>query len=119
MLQNNSFLENESQTETQTDDFSINYEEELPVIVEQPLSKGTFNGGLLIVWGCGEFGQHGHGHSDDVPIGDALGCPLWLGEVDRMVVEVACGSSHTMVLTGQFPANRVSFFRYLKEYASK
>ena len=101
MLQDNSDLENE---ESQTDDFITNYDEVLPVLPEiigQPLeSKRTFNGGLLIVWGCGEFGQHGHGHSEDVTCGDAVGSPLWLGQ-ERMVVEVACGSSHTLVLTGQ------------------
>ena len=58
-----------------------------------------FERGVLLVWGCGEFGQHGHGHTEDVPKSDALGFPLWLGQ-DRMVVEVACGSSHTLVVTG-------------------
>lgn len=104
MLQNNSDLENESQPpeETQTDDLISNTEElpDVPVIIERPLeSKRTFDGGLLIVWGCGEFGQHGHGHFEDVPCVDAVGSPLWLGQ-DRMVVDVACGSSHTLVLTG-------------------
>lgn len=101
MLQDNSNLENE---ESQTDDLITNYDEELPdlpEIIERPLeSKRTFDGGLLIVWGCGEFGQHGHGHSEDVPCGDAVGSPLWLGQ-ERTVIEVACGSSHTLVLTGQ------------------
>lgn len=108
MLQNNSVLENESQRpeETQTDDLISNNEElpDEPIIIEQPLdleSKRTFDGGPLIVWGCGEFGQHGHGHSEDVPCGDAVGSPLWLGQ-DRMVVDVACGSSHTLVLTGLY-----------------
>lgn len=59
----------------------------------------TFSSGLLLVWGCGEFGQHGHGHKRDVHCADALGSPLWLGQ-DRMVLRVACGSSHTLVLTG-------------------
>lgn len=101
MLQNNSVVENESELEgeTQTDDLIGNIEE-LPEIIERPLeSESAFDGGLLVVWGCGEFGQHGHGHSEDVPCGDAVGSPLWLGP-DRMVVEVACGSSHTLVLTG-------------------
>ena len=107
MLQSNSFVENESQTEGENDDLITNQacQEELPeliIFIERPPSKlCTFEGGLLIVWGCGEFGQHGHGHCEDVPIGDALGSPLWLGQ-DRMVAEVACGSSHTMVLTGQY-----------------
>ena len=59
----------------------------------------TFSSGLLLVWGCGEFGQHGHGHKRDVHRADALGSPLWFGQ-DRMVLKVACGSSHTLALTG-------------------
>jgi len=98
VLQSNStvYLENVNQPETKTDTL-ISNQEELEVV--QPLkSKDTFRGGLLLVWGCGEFGQHGHGHTEDVLSGDALVSPLWLGQ-ERMVVEVACGSSHTLVLT--------------------
>lgn len=62
----------------------------------QPID--AFSSGLLLVWGCGEFGQHGHGHKGDVHRADALGSPLWFGQ-DRMVLKVACGSSHTLVLT--------------------
>lgn len=99
MLQNNSVLENETQPreETETDDLIFSDGEEcVPVLRPLPL---TGDGGLLIVWGCGEFGQHGHGHSEDVPCCDAVGSPVWLGQ-ERMVIEVACGSSHTMILTG-------------------
>lgn len=102
MLQNNSVQEDETQPqeETQTDDLIYSDSEEPPMPAIRPLpSKDTFDGGLLIVWGCGEFGQHGHRHSEDVPCCDAIGSPLWLGQ-DRMVVEVACGSSHTLILTG-------------------
>lgn len=103
MLQNNSVLENGTQPreETETDDLIFSDGEEPPlecVPVLRPLPS-TVDGGLLIVWGCGEFGQHGHGHSEDVPCCDAVGSPVWLGQ-ERMVVEVACGSSHTMILTG-------------------
>ena len=59
----------------------------------------SFEGGLLVVWGCGEFGQHGHGHVHDVPSADAVGSPLWLGQ-DRLLTSVACGSSHTLAITG-------------------
>ncbi|XP_031574986.1 serine/threonine-protein kinase Nek9-like [Actinia tenebrosa] len=54
--------------------------------------------GLLLVWGCGEFGQHGHGHQNDVTI--TAGCMnhLILGQ-DGLVALVACGSSHTIVIT--------------------
>lgn len=101
MLQDNLFLEDEIKTEEETQESSSSDEELPDVIIDRPHSKlSSFDGGLLIVWGCGEFGQHGHGHCEDVPIDDALASPLWLGQ-DRMVVEVACGSSHTLVLTGQ------------------
>ena len=83
------------QTEIPTADDELVCNEE-----EQTLhSKSTVCGGFLLVWGCGEFGQHGHGHTEDVLCADALGSPLWLGQ-DRIVLEVACGSSHTLVLTG-------------------
>lgn len=105
MLQNDSVLENATQPreETQTDDLILSASGE-PAVEHVPLippisPKDTFDGGLLIVWGCGEFGQHGHGHSEDVPCCDAIGSPVWLGQ-ERMVVEVACGSSHTLILTG-------------------
>ena len=105
MLQNNSILENETQPqeETETDDLIFSDGKELPIdyvpIIRPLPSKDTLDGGLLIVWGCGEFGQHGHGHSEDVPSCDAIGSPVWLGQ-ERLVVEVACGSSHTLILTG-------------------
>ena len=72
---------------------------ELPVTDPLP-SEATCYGGLLLVWGCGEFGQHGHGHTEDVPRHYALEIPLWLGH-NRTVMEVSCGSSHTLVLTGK------------------
>ena len=94
-INSNISVEDNGETEVPTaDELVCNVE-------EQTLhSKSTVCGGLLLVWGCGEFGQHGHGHTEDVLSADALGSPLWLGQ-DRMVLEVACGSSHTLVLTGQ------------------
>ncbi|KAJ7312657.1 hypothetical protein OS493_039581 [Desmophyllum pertusum] len=69
----------------------------LPVIVEQGhCRKALFNGGLLIVWGCGEFGQHGHGHSEDVPIGDALGCP----PCGWMIIRSTAGGTVTVAHLG-------------------
>ena len=110
MLQNNSVLENGTQPkeETQTDDLILS-DSWQPAVEHEPVippisPKDTFDGGLLMVWGCGEFGQHGHGHSEDVPCCDAIGSPVWLGQ-ERMVVEVACGSSHTLVLTGKYSCN--------------
>lgn len=57
-------------------------------------------GGRLIVWGCGEFGQHGHGHIQDILCADAILTPVWCGEY-RFVENVACGSSHTLIITGK------------------
>ena len=94
----NIYLKVGETTETKTDELICNNEEELAV-TQASQSKRCFCGGFLLVWGCGEFGQHGHGHTKDVPSYDVLGSPLWLGQ-DRMVVEVACGSSHTLALTG-------------------
>ncbi|XP_076102267.1 uncharacterized protein LOC143071676 isoform X3 [Mytilus galloprovincialis] len=50
----------------------------------------------LISWGCGEFGQHGHGIQEDVPIDDGL--------IDNFINNsqvkmVACGASHVIVVT--------------------
>jgi alpha-tubulin suppressor-like RCC1 family protein len=56
--------------------------------------------GILLVWGCGEFGQHGHGHQNDVPINTGTTNPLLIGN-DGLVSLVACGSSHTVIVTGQ------------------
>lgn len=55
--------------------------------------------GLLLVWGCGEFGQHGHGHQNHVTITAGSMNHLILGQ-DGLVALVACGSSHTIVITG-------------------
>ncbi|XP_068693163.1 uncharacterized protein [Montipora capricornis] len=82
----------------QSDDPQLTSAEEDSAIIKTSQSKNNFCRGLLLVWGCGEFGQHGHGHKEDVLCADALGSPLWLGQ-DRQVVKVACGSSHTLVLT--------------------
>ena len=56
--------------------------------------------GSLLSWGCGEFGQHGHGHLEDVnPI---------KGHVENFykycsgdgIKGISCGGSHTVVITG-------------------
>ena len=57
------------------------------------------DGGILVVWGCGEFGQHGHGHHNDVLISTGTTNPLLIGQ-DNLVTLVACGSSHTICVTG-------------------
>ena len=57
----------------------------------------------LIVWGCGEFGQHGLAQSGDVTFEMAL-CKFKSGAVMlpncQFPVSTVCGSSHTLVLTG-------------------
>lgn len=93
-INSNISVEDSGQTEIPIADELVCNEEEQTLY-----SKSTVCSGLLLVWGCGEFGQHGHGHTEDVLSADARGSPLWLGQ-DRMVLQVACGSSHTLVLTG-------------------
>ena len=57
---------------------------------------------VLVCWGCGEFGQHGHGQVGDVRCQDGL-LPLdFDGGGDARVKAVACGSSHTVIVTGQY-----------------
>ena len=67
---------------------------------ETHLDVSDEDAGLLLVWGCGEFGQHGHRHQNDVPISAGSMNHLILGQ-DSIVALVACGSSHTIVVTGK------------------
>ncbi|XP_032230239.2 uncharacterized protein LOC5505968 isoform X2 [Nematostella vectensis] len=68
----------------------------LPRVIK---NSGPLFEGFLITWGCGEFAQHGHGHCNDVPISSGLFNPLLVGQ-DGQVTHIACGSSHTLVITG-------------------
>ncbi|XP_078313714.1 uncharacterized protein LOC111129310 isoform X6 [Crassostrea virginica] len=52
-------------------------------------------GGELISWGCGEFGQHCHGTKEDVPYSSGL----LKDNLSGCVKFVACGASHTIVVT--------------------
>ena len=54
-------------------------------------------GGELISWGCGEFGQHCHGTKEDVPYSSGL----LKDNLSSCVKFVACGASHTIVVTGR------------------
>lgn len=59
---------------------------------------------FLLVWGCGEFGQHGHDTiNGDVTLNRSLveynSGSLLLGDEAPAIVE--CGSSHTLVLSGK------------------
>lgn len=53
----------------------------------------------FISWGCGEFGQHGHGLQEDIGIAEGL--------IDRFrdkcqVKMAACGASHVIVVTSRY-----------------
>lgn len=54
--------------------------------------------GHLLCWGCGEFGQHGHGYKKEVPFLEGA-VELFCGAPENYVKHVACGSSHTAVVT--------------------
>ncbi|XP_070542168.1 uncharacterized protein [Ptychodera flava] len=62
--------------------------------------NGSRDVGELIGWGCGEFGQHGHGSGGDVSAEQGLlkifsrtGDPLSCAKI------IACGASHTVIVT--------------------
>ncbi|XP_022105615.1 X-linked retinitis pigmentosa GTPase regulator-like isoform X2 [Acanthaster planci] len=81
--------------------------------IQTDTSKMGTDDGHILSWGCGEFGQHGHGHMDNVsPDGSLLkhfyeqiakmagtreGLPRG-GTVPRLKT-FACGASHTIVVT--------------------
>lgn len=101
MLQNNLFFEDEIKIEEEMEELSFNEEEFFYEIIDWfQLKLCIFDGGLFIVWGCGEFGQYGYGYCEDVFIIDVLVSFLWLGK-DRVVVEVVCGLSYILVFIGQ------------------
>ncbi|PVD19435.1 hypothetical protein C0Q70_19924 [Pomacea canaliculata] len=62
------------------------------------ISTNSIPHGELLCWGCGEFGQHCHGHSGDVGFSDAMVDPCSLEGSSGGVSAVACGSSHTVLL---------------------
>ncbi|XP_025077911.1 ultraviolet-B receptor UVR8-like [Pomacea canaliculata] len=64
------------------------------------ISTNSIPHGELLCWGCGEFGQHCHGHSGDVGFSDAMVDPCSLEGSSGGVSAVACGSSHTVLVTG-------------------
>ena len=58
----------------------------------------------LVVWGCGEFGQHGLDQNGDVTFEMALSkykCGEMMLPNSECPVFSVCGSSHTLVLTGR------------------
>ena len=70
-------------------------------VAEYP--RSSFNpANCLLVWGCGEFGQHGYGHNSDVTLEGSL-FEIRNGKFlinHHSPVAVASGSSHTLALAG-------------------
>ena len=56
--------------------------------------------GHLLCWGCGEFGQHGHGYKKEVAFLDGAVEQFCKG--DNLIKYVSCGASHTAVVTSKF-----------------
>ena len=54
--------------------------------------------GHVLCWGCGEFGQHGHGYTKGVSFLDGALEPF-CGVKKAQVKHIACGASHTAVVT--------------------
>lgn len=57
------------------------------------------NSGMLLSWGCGEFGQHGHCHHSDVSLVDSE--VKFFTERRAKVKHMASGASHSIVVTGE------------------
>ena len=56
----------------------------------------------LLSWGCGEFGQHGHGHTEDVLPGQAYLENFYrCCGMDVRIKAISCGGSHTVIITGE------------------
>ncbi|XP_070542195.1 uncharacterized protein [Ptychodera flava] len=78
-------------------DMSATYSPDNNAVWEE---NGSRDVGELIGWGCGEFGQHGHGSGGDVSAEQGLlkifsrtGDPLSCTKI------IACGASHTVIVT--------------------
>lgn len=56
--------------------------------------------GHLLCWGCGEFGQHGHGYKKEVQFLDGA-LELFYGPRENQAKHIACGASHTAVVTSK------------------
>ena len=57
------------------------------------------DGGRLLCWGNGEFGQTGRGRTSDVSCQQGLLEQFATSEHDARVKIVACASSHTVIVT--------------------
>ncbi|KAK7481084.1 hypothetical protein BaRGS_00027624 [Batillaria attramentaria] len=64
-------------------------------------ADGKDDEAALLCWGCGEFGQHCQGHTNDVGFRESEVNQFGrAGGTLGAVTSVACGASHTVVLTG-------------------
>ena len=55
----------------------------------------------FISWGCGEFGQHGHGRKEDVAMDDGL-MEQFCHKENSQVKMAACGASHVIIVTSKY-----------------
>lgn len=60
---------------------------------------GDVDNGALASWGASEFGQLGH--KEGAGKVDAVQPRIVKGSRDQQFVRVACGSAHTLALTGR------------------
>eukprot|EP00794_Sanderia_malayensis_P000498 gene498-1144_t len=55
---------------------------------------------MLYVWGCGQFGQHGHGHTRNVPAKNgSLELRSGCEKNEEVIKLISCGASHSIALT--------------------
>lgn len=60
--------------------------------------------GHLLSWGCGEFGQHGHGYKKEIAFLDGA-LEMFCGPREHQAKYVACGASHTAIVTSKNLSN--------------
>ena len=61
---------------------------------------------MLRIWGCGEFGQHGHGTEEEITFEKSQLAIT----ANSNVKAISCGSSHTLALTGESMYSRFKNF---------
>ena len=80
---------------------SISSIEEMTHAVNDNRKSQDDNSGYFVCWGCGEFGQHCHDNKQEVTFQDGV-VEKFCGHQSGRVKHVACGSSHTVVVTSKF-----------------
>lgn len=66
----------------------------------------------LLCWGSGELGQTGHGRPGDIGPEDAHLREFTEDRLGRVKL-LACGSSHSIVITGTGPSSLVCLFSFI------